>query len=180
MSAILTIFSGLPGTGKTSLARRAASQLRIPLLGIDDIVSFIPQAMLQQANPFWETLIGIMLSVAEAQLEIGVSVVIDSVFMGEDRLLARQIAARHQAEFRPIYTYVSDETIWRERVERRAAAAAPEAGVATWERIQEQRTFFHPWKPASALFVDAIAPLDENFAKVTQFITAKQINLDEL
>jgi hypothetical protein len=99
--------------------------------------------------------------------------------MGEDRLLAHQTATRHQAEFRPIYTYVSDENIWRERVERRAATALPEDGVATWENIQEQRKFFHPWKPESALFVDTIAPLDENYAKVLRFITAENTCTNE-
>lgn len=170
MDATLTIFSGLPGTGKSTLSRRVASQLAQPLLRIDDMVAFIPKPMLQQADPFWETLIGILLNLAEAQLEIGVSVIIDSVFMGADRLLAQQIAARQQAAFRPIYTYISDEQTWRQRVEQRAATAAPEDGVATWESIQEQRKLFEPWMPGSALFVDALASVDENLAKVVKFI----------
>jgi predicted kinase len=144
MPVTLTIFSGLPGTGKSSLAESAARQLRQPLLRLDDLMGFIPQPMLDHADPLWDTVIGIMLNLAEAQLQIGVSVIIDAVFMGDDRSLARQIATRQHAEFRPIYTHVSNEAIWRERVDKRFASLPADYGVATWERIQEQRKLFHP------------------------------------
>jgi len=171
MKASLVIFSGLPGTGKTSLANPVATHLRWPLLRIDDIVGFIPQAMLDHAHPYWETLISIMLHIAEAQLEIGVSVVIDSVFMGDDRLQAQQTANRNDAQFLPIYTYISDETIWRDRVERRVAKANPDDGVATWERIQEQRKSFQSWNEGDALFVDSLDPLEKNLAQVMAYVT---------
>jgi len=170
MKTTLILFSGLPGTGKTMLACQVASHLRIPLLRIDDLVAFIPLSMQQHADPFWETMVGILLNLAEAQLQIGVSVVIDSVFMGEDRLTAQQIAARWQAEFRPIHTYVSDEAIWRRRVEARSASASPEDGVATWESIQEQRKWFAPWQPGSALFVDGTDSVEGNLAKVLEYV----------
>jgi len=180
MPATLTIFSGLPGTGKSTLAESAARQLRQPIFRIDDLVGFIPQVMLDHADPLWETVIGIMLNLAEVQLEIGVSVIIDSVFMGDDRSLARQVATRQHADFRPIYTYLSNEDIWRERVDKRFASLPADYGVATWERIQEQRKFFHPWQPDTALFVDGLEPLTENQSKVITFITAPQVNLREL
>jgi hypothetical protein len=145
--------------------------LRWPLLRIDDVVGFIPLAMRERADPFWDTMIQILLNLAEVQLELGVSVVIDSVFMGDDRQLAQQIAARYQAAYRPIYTYLSDEAIWRARVERRLAEAAPEDGVASWERIQQQRKAFQPWPPGSALCVDGVLPVEDNLAWVIAFIT---------
>lgn len=180
MKATLVIFSGLPGTGKTSLACAVASRLKIPLLRIDDIVAFIPEPMRLQADPFWETMIGIMLNIAEVQLEIGVSVVIDSVFMGEDRKIAQEIAKRQNVKFRPIYTYISDEKIWHERVAYRAINANPEDKVATWESIQQQRKWFAPWKIGSALFVDGISSLEKNIAKVLEYVSAEEIELEEV
>lgn len=182
MKTTLTIFSGLPGTGKSTLARLAVPKLRISLLGIDEIVSSIPAHMSQHADPYWDDMIGILLKLVESQLELGLSVMVDSVFMGEDRYQANEIARRHKAEFRPIYTYLSDERVWEERVRQRVEAAPPEikAMIATWERLQEQRKAFYPWKPGSALFVDGLAPVETNLTKVLQFVTAPQVELAPL
>ncbi len=180
MKTTLVIFSGLPGTGKTALANLAASTLKMPLLRIDDIVASIPNAMRIHANPFWDDMIGILLSLVGAQLELGISVMVDSVFMGADRMQAHELAIRNEAAFRPIHTYVSDEAIWRERVTCRAEASPPEDNVATWETIQEQRKAFWPWKEGSALFVDAIYPVESNLERVVEYITAADVELKPL
>jgi predicted kinase len=164
------IFSGLPGTGNTTRARMTARQLHLPLLAIDDVEAFIPLAMRTQADPYWKTLIDILLKLAASQLALGLSVVVDSVFMGEDRELAHQIALEHQAAYRPIHTYVSDEKVWQARVTRRLEIW-PDDEPATWERIQEQRLFFRPWGPREALFLDALNPANENFEKVIDYLT---------
>ncbi len=43
MQAALVIFSGLPGTGKSTLADRLARKLRWPLLRIDDVIGDVPE-----------------------------------------------------------------------------------------------------------------------------------------
>ena len=182
MKKTLVIFSGLPATGKTTLAHLAAHTLRIPLLGIDDVVAAIPDHMSRHADPFWEDMIRILLNLVEFQLEQGFSVVVDSVFMGEDRYQAYEIAGRHAAAFRPIYTHLSDEGIWEQRVRQRVETAPLEIKdkVATWERIQEQRKYFRPWKPESALFVDGVNSVETNLDQVLRFITATDISLEPL
>ena len=178
----LVIFSGLPGTGKTTLALLAAHTLRIPLLAIDDVVAAIPDHMGRHAEPFWEDMIRILLNLVEFQLEQGFSVVVDSVFMGEDRYQAQEIADRYAAAFRPIYTHLSDEAVWEERVCRRVETAPAEIKdkIATWERIQRQRKYFHPWKPESALFVDGVNAVEANLDQVLAFITADDVSLEPL
>ncbi len=180
MKTTLVIFSGLPGTGKTALAKLAAATLKMPLLRIDDIVAAIPDRMRIHADPFWDDLIGILLSLVGAQLELGIGVIVDSVFMGADRMQAYNLAMRNKAAFRPIYTYISDETVWRERVTCRAEASRPEDKVATWETIREQRKAFWPWKEGSALFVDAIHPVESNLERVVEFITTAAVELKPL
>jgi hypothetical protein len=52
--------------------------------------------------------------------------------------------------------------------------------VATWERIQHQRERFREWEPDTALFVDSLNPIDENYQQVLDFVTGWQTNLKSL
>ena len=172
----LVIFSGLPGTGKSTLANRLARELRWPLLRIDDVVNNIPE------NPgieFWDSQVEVLLTLAEAQLELGIDVIVDSVFMNTDRHHAQAIAQKHEARFRPIYTCLSDDKIWEERLTKRYIELNNPA-VSTWEQVKHQGTHFRPWELDTALFVDALDSPEENYAKVLQFVTSAEVNLKPL
>ena len=120
-------------------------------------------------QPDWcMEMVAILLKLAEAQLAGGFSVIVDSVFMGADRLLAKEVATRQRARLFAIYTHVSDEALWEARVHQRWENAPGEIkdDVATWERIQEQRKAFQPWKPEDALFVDGINAVEDNLGYV--------------
>ena len=179
MQATLVIFSGLPGTGKSTLADKLARELRWPLLRIDDVIGEIPE------NPtvaFWDSKVAILLGLTETQLELGISVIVDSVFMNLDRNHAQELARKHQARFRPIYVFISDENVWKERVTTRYQKLNHK-DVATWERIQRQRGHFRKWDADTALFVDSLKPVDANYAGVLHFVMNEDVvvrSLDDL
>jgi len=170
------IFSGLPGTGKSTLANRLARELRWPLLRIDDVVGDIPE---NAGIDFWDSQVAILLGLAEAQLELGINVIVDSVFMNTDRHHAQAIARKYESRFRPIHTFVSDDKVWEERLTARYNELNNPA-VSTWEQVKHQREHFRDWEQDTALFVDALNSPKENFAKVVQFVTSEDVHLRPL
>lgn len=175
-SSTLVIFSGLPGTGKSSLANQLARELRWPWLCIDDVAVKVPEGADVR---FWDEKVLALLTLAEAQLSIGLSVVVDSVFMGLDRIHAQELARQYQAAFRPVYCFVSDEVLWEQRVSARFDALQNPA-VASWARIQHQREHFRPWEAGTALFVDAVQPLAHNLASVLEYVASQDVQLKPL
>jgi len=162
----LVIFSGLPGTGKSTLAEHLARELLWPLLCIDDVIGEVPE---NAGVSFWDSRVAILLDVVETQLNLGLNVIVDSVFMNMDRHHAQELARKYRAQFLPIHVFVSDKDAWRERVITRFNELK-DPHVATWERIQHQRERFREWEPDTALFLDSMHPLEENHAKVIDFV----------
>ena len=176
MEKTLVIFSGLPGTGKSTLANRLARELGWPLLCIDDMIGEVPE------NPgiaFWDSRVAILLRLTEVQLELGLSVIVDSVFMNMDRNHAQELARTYNARFRPIYVFLSDDYIWRQRVTGRYDAMN-NRDIATWERIQHQRERFRPWEKDTALFIDSLDAVDKNYQLVLDFVTKDDVILKPL
>jgi len=172
----LVIFSGLPGTGKSTLANRLARELRWTLLRIDDVVNNIPES---PGAEFWDSQVEVLLGLTESQLEIGLSVMVDSVFMNTDRQHAQALAHKYQAHFRPIYTHISDEKVWEARVTARYDQL-DHPMVATWEQVQRQREHFRQWEPGTALFVDALEPVEKNYEAVLNFATSETVSIKPL
>lgn len=172
----LVIFSGLPGTGKSTLANRLAQELHRPLLCIDDVVGEVPE---NAGNEFWDAQIMALLNLVETQLKLGLDVIVDSIFMNMDRHHAQELADKYDARFLPVYVFVSDEKNWKERIISRFDELN-DPDVATWERIQRQRKSFRDWEPGTALFIDSLHPIDENFQRVLDFVTSWQTELKPL
>lgn len=171
MQPALIIFSGMAGTGKTTLARLLCQRLQLPLVSFDHFVDYSwPRRLLEVEVLSDDEFTHILFSTAELQLSLGVSVVMDAIFGSQWRGLARELAARRQARLCAIHTFCSDEATWRQRVIGRAETALANETPAEWESVLASRSRFQPWEPGSALFVDAVQPVEENLARVLVYV----------
>ena len=180
MQPSFIIFSGLPGTGKSALADRLAREFHLPLLRIDDLADCMPPGMDRNTTAFWDQAIFALLLLAESQLRLGVSVITDSIFMNSDRSHACAIARQTGARFLPVHTFLSDEAVWKARVTGRLESCGANCGAASWEQVTSQRRGYRPWEPGTALFVDAVRPLDENYAVVKEMIARLNVEFKPL
>ena len=99
--------------------------------------------------------------------------------MNTDRNHAQDIARKRQARFRPIYVFVSDDKVWKERVTTRYKESNKN-DVATWEQIQRQRGHFRKWEPDTALFIDSLNSIDGNYADILHFVMNEDVALQPL
>lgn len=160
-------FSGLPGTGKSTLARKVAAKFRFPLLNKDHLEGILYRANFTNGSSIHGY--HLLLETAELQLSLGVSVVLDAVFPREGfRDHVRDMAVKNKAQCYIIHTYCSDENLHQERLINRVSQV-PWSPV-TWERVQELRSFYAPWQADEALFLDAINPLQDNFQAICDYI----------
>ena len=167
----LIVFSGLPGTGKSLLAESIAKHLYIPVFAKDWLEATILKSGL--TFPGMENQLGIagydlLTTLAERQLMVGQSVILDSVASTETiRNTWRALANQYQAEWRVIECFCSDETLHRSRLQTRRRNI-PGWHELTWSEVQKVKEYYADWKE-ERLKLDMADPFEENYAKARAY-----------
>jgi predicted kinase len=155
---VLIVFSGLPGTGKTTLARSLATRLGAVFLRIDVIEQAIRNAGVL-AGDVGTAGYDVALGLASANLALGHSVVADCVNpVAASRAAWRAVAEKAGVRLLDIEVVCSDVAEHRRRVETRLSDI-PGLLVPNWESVC--RHTYEPWEtPILVLDTAILAPED--------------------
>jgi predicted kinase len=136
---MLIVLSGLPGTGKTTIARKLANELAAVYLRIDSIEQSIRGA----GRPVEGEGYSVAYAVAEDNLRLGRIVVADCVNPWPlTRSEWRGVADRAGVPALDVEIVCSDEVEHRHRVENRATDIMGHR-LPTWQEVVERD--YHPW-----------------------------------
>lgn len=168
MSA-LVIVGGLPGTGKSTIAEHAARMIHGTLIAKDVVEATLWRSGIgRDANSGWAGY-ELLSALADAQLRVGGSAVLDSV-AAYDRLREawRAIASRNGAAVREVECICSDENTHRARIARRRRDI-PGWYELTWQDVEDVRSRWESW-PGEHLVLDAVEPLANNRAALEAYL----------
>jgi len=161
---MMILLSGLPGTGKSTLAQALGRALPAAVFSVDPIESALLAAGLPRGFTTGLAAYGVAQRMADDHLALGQAVVADAVNDADEARDAwREIAARNDVPLGVVECVCSDARLHRERLETRdRGLAIPEP---TWDSVQRRRGDWTPW-PEQAMVVDSARPLSENLARV--------------
>ena len=174
--AQLIVFAGLPGTGKSSLARGVARQLPAFYLDKDTVKDCVMRLSEQMALDQGVRLAGalsydLLIDLARDNLAIGQSVVLDSPAAYQlFREKVKHLARAYKVPLRLIECICTDERLLRQRIESRGEDL-PAYRTRDWEEFQRNRARFERLTDRR-LIVDTAESLALNLRKVLAYLTA--------
>lgn len=163
---MLIVLSGLPATGKTVLAAAVARELGAVLLSVDPVDSALTTAGVQETGTPGLAAYAVVGAMAEQNLAIGASVVVDAVnAVGEAKTFWIELARRRGARLLAVETILSDRDLHRQRLSGRVRQLSIDE--PTWEVVLLRRDEWVAW-PFAPLVVDSADPLERNVARVLE------------
>ncbi|CAL5076768.1 unnamed protein product [Urochloa decumbens] len=130
---VVVAMKGHPGSGKSTAARAIAAALRCPLLDKDDVRDCtLPLEAVAAPGVVNELSYAVLWRVAERQVQLGLSVVIDSPLSRRAHLDA--LTRLPGALVVIVECHPSDKEEWCRRLEKRGAAVANGGGGDGWHK----------------------------------------------
>ena len=168
MRPTVVVLTGLPGTGKSTLADELARRVGAPAFSGDWLLGALaPLGVLDDLDR--PTLLavheGLLDSLVARQLVLGQSAVVDAVLDDGTAARWRENVERRGGRLLLVQCVCGDDTVHRKRVEgrRRDIPGWHEIG---WDHVERMRAEFRPLT-APDLTLDAVDPVPDNLARLT-------------
>jgi predicted kinase len=165
---VLVVVSGLPGTGKTAVAAELAARLGTVHLSVDPIEDALLGAGLP---PSWETGVAAYeaaRAVAEQNLALGLTVVVDAVNDSEPaRQTWRAASAASRVRLAFVLLTLDDVGEHRRRLEGRVRQLV-HVREPSWGDVVARAAAYAPWADGACLRVSADQPLERLVADLLE------------
>jgi predicted kinase len=167
----LIVFSGLPGTGKSTLAETMGRDLGIPVFAKDWLEAALVRNGLNpivQSDPPRSVGYELLTVLAERQLMLGQSVILDSVAGSQNiRSTWCRLSEQYAADWRVIECVCSDESVHRARLKDRRRDI-PGWHELEWSEVERVKQYYLPWE-GERLVLDMVQAFDRNLSKARKY-----------
>jgi predicted kinase len=170
----LIVFSGLPGTGKSTLAEAIGRELGIPVFAKDWLEATLIRSELKPMNE--EKSLGfagyeLLTVLAARQMILGQSVILDSVAASKTiRNTWHRLSDQYNADWRVIERVCSDESLHRSRLKDRKRYI-PGWQELEWSEVERMKHYYVAWE-GERLILDMTNPFTENLLNAKAYCIA--------
>lgn len=166
--------TGLPGSGKSTVAEVIGNRLGYAVLSVDPIESAILSAGIDSDQPTGLAAYLVAEAIADAALANGQSIIVDAVNAVDP---AREqwvaLARRHGETLRFIEVICSDTDLHRSRLEARNRNL-PNFEEPTWHAVEQSLDDYAPWSGDAAavprITIDSVQPLGRLVEQALEFV----------
>lgn len=165
----IIIISGLPGTGKSTLAEGLAKNFGYPIFSVDPIESAIIKSGIKRSFETGLAAYIVAETLANEQMKLGNSVIVDAVNpVSQARQAWRDLAKKYDAKI-IIIECILDEELHKIRLSSRVRNLHGIAEV-TWNDVENLRKEYTVWEDEK-LIVNTASNPKENLEKVLTYLS---------
>lgn len=165
------LFSGLPGTGKSSIAEAVGRELGIPVYAKDWLEGTLVASGLVSDNKHPSLGFAgyeLLTLLAERQLKLGQSVILDCVASTESiRVRWCGLANQYSAKWLVMECICLDELLHRSRLAKRKRDIQGWYEIE-WTDVERVRSYYVPWNEPR-LILDSANPFEENLSLALKY-----------